>query len=126
MTATIETGRPGRLLVVRLRPNLDLVTGVEDACRAHGIAHALVRSGVGSLVDAALGHGEGAVKQVAGPGIEILTLLGEVRPGPGGPTAMLSGTIGDAAAQIHGGVFLKGRNPVCITLELVLEEWLPQ
>ena len=57
-TARFEEGRLGRLAVVRIRPNEDLVTAVETACREHGLTHAVVRSAVGSLVDAVLEAGE--------------------------------------------------------------------
>lgn len=123
--ASFEEGRLGRIAVVRLRPNEDLVSGVEAACRDHGLQHALVRSAVGSLVDAVLEAGDRTI-QVPGPGIEILTLTGEVRSDAGGlPQADLRGTIADGKAQVHGGRFRRGANPICITLELVLQEWLP-
>ena len=125
----IETGRFGRMMLVRLKPNLDLVEGVEAACAEQGIACAVVRSAVGSLVDAALGFGAGDSRglfSVEGPGVEILTLVGEIRPGPDGrPCAWLSGTVADSDARVYGGVFVPGGNPICITLELVLQEWLP-
>jgi uncharacterized protein len=120
-----EEGRLGRIAVVRLRPNEDLVTSVEAACREHGLTHALVRSAVGSLVDAILESGDTALK-IPGPGIEILTLGGEVRPdAEGNPRADLRGTIADGNAKVYGGCFRRGENPICITLELVLQEWLP-
>ncbi len=91
--------------------------------------NALVRSAVGSLVDAALGYGEGetaGITTVEGPGIEILSLTGEVRADDEGrPNAYLQGTISDSDAKVYGGFFLKGANPICITLELVLQEWIP-
>ena len=123
--ASFEEGSLGRIAVVRLRPNEDLVTAVEAACREHGLNHALVRSAVGSLVDAELQAGQ-TVLQVPGPGIEILTLAGEVRPdATGSLTADLRGTIADGKARVYGGRFRRGANPICITLELVLQEWLP-
>ncbi|WP_422367871.1 PPC domain-containing DNA-binding protein [Pelagibius sp.] len=123
--AVFEEGRLGRIAVVRLRPNEDLVTAIETACREHGLRHAIVRSAVGSLVDAVLETGERTVA-VPGPGIEILTLSGELRSGTdGGIAADLRGTIADGKAQVYGGRFRRGENPICITLELVLQEWLP-
>jgi uncharacterized protein len=123
--ATFEAGNLGRIAVVRLRPNEDLVGAVEAACGEHGLRHAIVRSAVGSLVDAVLEAGEKTI-QVPGPGIEILTLAGEVRPDAAGlPRADLRGTIADGKAQVYGGRFCAGENPICITLELVLQEWVP-
>ena len=123
--ASFEAGRLGRIAVVRLRPNEDLVTALEAACREHGLAHAIVRSAVGSLIDAVLEAGGRAI-EVPGPGIEILTLAGEIRPdAAGAPRAELRGTIADGKAQVYGGRFRAGENPICITLELVLQEWIP-
>jgi len=124
-TAVFEEGRLGRIAVVRIRPNEDLVMAVEAACREHGLSRAVVRSAVGSLVDAALEAGDRVI-EVPGPGIEILTLAGEVRcDAEGAPRADLRGTIADGKAQVYGGRFRRGANPICITLELVLQEWLP-
>jgi len=116
----IERGKLGRVAVVRLKPNEDLVSGVEAAARAQAFRHAVVRTAVGSLVDAALGYGDSGRRTVEGPGIEILTLAGEVRDG----VADLRGTISDKHANVFGGKFVKGENPICITLELVLQEWV--
>jgi predicted DNA-binding protein with PD1-like motif len=125
-----EPGRYGRIVVIRLKPNQDLVEGVELAAAEAGLSHAMVRSAVGSLVDGALGYGAGetaAVTTVEGPGVEILTLCGEIRPDEEGhPCALLQGTISDSDAKVYGGTFLRGANPICITLELVLQEWLPE
>lgn len=114
-------GTLGRMAVIRLRPNLDLVTGVEDAAVQAGFRNAIVRSAVGSLVDAGLAYGERNVRH-EGPGIEILSLNGEISEGH----ADLRGTISKPDQTVHGGKFLKGENPICITLELVLQEWLPE
>ena len=128
--ADFEDGRFGRLAVVRLKPNQDLVEGIEAAAAEAGIASGVVRAAVGSLVDAALGYGEAentSIITVEGPGIEILTLAGELRPDENGRArALLQGTISDADAKVYGGTFLRGANPICITLELVLQEWIPE
>ena len=130
LATLVERGRYGRMVLARVRPNIDLVAGVERICASHGIAYAVVRSAVGSLVDAALGYGEGesmTLITVEGPGIEILTLNGEVRPDEAGkPVATLRGTISDSDASVFGGEFVRGGNPICITLEIVLQEWLPE
>tara|TARA_R110002072_G_scaffold49277_36_gene134093 strand:- start:1007 stop:1405 length:399 start_codon:yes stop_codon:yes gene_type:complete len=125
----LEAGRYGRLAVIRLKPNEDLVAGVEQAVAEAGIVCGIVRSAVGSLVDAALGYGEAeeaSITTVQGPGIEILTLSGDLRPDPDGVTrAFLQGTVSDSDANVYGGYFVSGGNPICITLELVIQEWIP-
>ena len=122
MSATLQAGRLGRIAVIRLKPNQDLIEGVEAAAAAEGIRDAVVRTAVGSLVDAALGHGADRRIDVAGPGVEILTLSGGLKAG----VADLRGTISDSSARVYGGRFLKGGNPICITLELVLQEWVAE
>lgn len=131
MTETrIESVSYGRSAVIRLRPNEDLVEGVEQACLENGIGHAIVRSAVGSLVDAVLQCGAGDDRETLverGPGVEILTLTGEVKPDEDGcPRADFRGTISTPDARVLGGRFLSGRNSICITLELILQEWRPQ
>lgn len=122
MSATLQPGRLGRIAVIRLKPNQDLIAGVEAAAAAAGIRDAVVRTAVGSLVDAALGYGADRRIDVAGPGVEILTLSGGLTDG----VADLRGTISDSGARVYGGRFLKGGNPICITLELVLQEWVAE
>ena len=127
---SIEEGAFGRYAVIRLRPNEDLVEGIEQACAENGIERAVVRSAVGSLIDAVMTFGSGATEQTVsaeGPGVEILTLSGEIAPGADGrPQADLRGTISTPDARVLGGRFLPGHNSICITLELVLQEWLPE
>ncbi|GAB5467254.1 MAG: DNA-binding protein [Rhodospirillales bacterium] len=122
---SVEEGQLGRIAVVRIKPNEDLCRAVAAAADAEGFTRAYVRGAVGSLVDAALGYGDGHRRDVAGPGVEILTLGGEVRPDADGrPEAFLTGTVSDSEAHVYGGRFLPDANPICITLELVLQEWL--
>lgn len=132
-SATIEKGSFGRLATLRLRPNEDLSQAIEAACAEHGITHALVRSCVGSLTDAVLVHQTGGTEGteretlVQGPGLEIALLNGEIRPGKDGrPRADLRGLVCDQDGRAIAGRFLHGRNPICITIELVLQEWIPE
>ncbi len=118
--STLVEGRLGRIAVIRLKPNQDLIEGVEIAAAEQGIRNAVVRTAVGSLVDAALSFGKAGRRDVAGPGVEILTLSGSLTEG----AADLRGTVSDSSARVYGGRFIKGANPICITLELVLQEWL--
>lgn len=121
----VEEGRPGRLCVIRLKPNQDLCQGVAAACRRQGITRAHVRSGIGSLNEAHFEAG-GRHVVVQGPGLEILTLTGEVTPGTAGTLEVkLAGSVCDQTGEVKGGLFRPDRNIICITLELLLQEWLP-
>ena len=121
-TAGAERLRPGRLLHLRLSAGDDLVDGVAAAAAGHGIARAVVRGGPGSLMRACVQAGTDPV-DVPGPAAEILTLVGDLRPGC---PPDLHGAVGDPAGRVFAGRFLPGRNPVCITVELVVEELLPE
>ncbi len=122
----VEAGQLGRIAVVRIKPNEDLCRAVAAAALAEGFRCALVRGAVGSLLDAAIGYGAEKRLDIPGPGVEILTLSGEVRPDAAGEVqALLTGTISDSDARVYGGRFLPDANPICITLELVLQEWIP-
>jgi predicted DNA-binding protein with PD1-like motif len=126
----MQPGRLGRMAVIRLKPGEDLVGGVERAAAEAAFTFAMVRVAVGDLADAALGFGAGetaAVSTIEGPGVEILSLAGEVQPDEdGAPRAFLQGTVADSDAKVFGGAFLPGGNSVCTTAEIVLQEWLPE
>lgn len=123
---TVESGSMGRVAYARIAPNEDLVIGVEKFCLAEGFRHAFVRGALGSLVDACLRHPDGRYLTVKGPAVEIVSLAGEVRPGPDGSLrAALTGVVADTDGQVHGGPFVAGSNPICMTFEVTLEEWLP-
>ena len=121
-----EDGRLGRMVYGRMAPNEDLVQGLEAICRAQGVRHALVRVGLGSLVDACLQVPSGRQVFVEGPAVEVLSLFGELRTGTDGHcTADLCGVVVDAAGQVLSGRFVSGQNLVFATFEVTLEEWLP-
>ena len=126
-TTIVEGGTMGRVAYARIAPNEDLVLGVEKLCLAQGFRHAFVRGALGSLVDACLLRPDGRYLEVRGPAVEIVSLAGEVRPGPDGSVrAALSGVVADTEGRVHGGPFVAGSNPICMTFEVTLEEWLPQ
>jgi len=122
----IEAGRIGKVVYGRLAPNEDVVQGIEKLCIAQGLRQALVRCGLGSLVDACLDLPGGARLPVAGPAVEVLSLFGEVRhQADGAVRADVSAVVVDAAGQVRSGVLVAGANPVFATFEVTLEEWLP-
>lgn len=122
----VESGSMGRVAYARIAPNEDLVHAVEKLCLAEGFRHAFVRGALGSLVDACLETASGGVRQVQGPAVEIVSLAGEVRAQPDGSLrASLSGVVADTEGKVYGGPFVAGANPICMTFEVTLEEWLP-
>jgi predicted DNA-binding protein with PD1-like motif len=112
----------GRTISARIGPNEDLTRGVEKACAECGIPHAVVRMGIGSLIDGCMRVRDSEV-EVPGPVVEIITLAGEVHPGPDGkPRAELSGRIGGPDGAAWEGSFVVDRNTVLVTTEIVLQE----
>lgn len=124
--AIVESGSMGRVAYARIAPNEDLVLGVEKMCLAEGFRNAFVRGALGSLTDACLGMSDGRYLEIKGPAIEVVSLAGEVRSdGAGALRAALTGVVADTDGSVYGGPFIAGSNPVCMTFEITLEEWLP-
>lgn len=125
-TTIVEKGAMGRVAYARIAPNEDLILGVEKLCLAEGFKNAFVRGALGSLVDACLGTLDGNCLQIKGPAVEIVSLAGEVRSNDDGSlSASLSGVVADTEGNVYGGPFVAGSNPICMTFEVTLEEWLP-
>lgn len=125
-SVTVESGHYGRLVFARLKPGEDLVEALEQLCASRKIGRAIVRSVVGSLVDAQLAgadreHGEPLT--VPGPGVEILNAFGEIAPGDRARTS-ITGIVADTQARIYAGVFVRGGNRSFITIEVTLQEWI--
>lgn len=54
-------------------------------------------------------------------------MAGEVRLGSDRSVrATRSGVVVDSEGRVHGGPFVAGSNPIRMTFEVTLEEWLPQ
>jgi predicted DNA-binding protein with PD1-like motif len=107
-----------RAIVLRVRPNEDMVAALEAACRRHGFAGAVLRGGVGSLVAPRFAEGH-AVEDIA---TELLVAGGGVSPGTGGAVSV---ALADMRGEVHAGTVPRGGNAVCITCELLLEEAPP-
>lgn len=118
--------RTGRLATVRLGPNQDLVEGLQQAAAELGFERALVRSGLGSLNDAVIETASGEPKVLRGPAVEILTLSGEIALAEGSASAGVSGVVGETTGDVWAGRFAPGRNLVCVTAEIVIEEVIDQ
>lgn len=44
-----NAGSIGRVIVARIYPGEDLVAGIEEACKKHGIKYGIITSCIGSL-----------------------------------------------------------------------------
>lgn len=121
----MPAGRPstsaeagGRFFVLRLRPNRDAFTALEEFCAERGIAHAVIHGGVGSTIGARFADGR-AIEPFA---TEIAITAGHVAPGVDGrPEAALAIALIDYTGGMAQGALNRRDNPVLMTLELALE-----
>ncbi|EJM97756.1 PCC domain-containing protein [Herbaspirillum sp. YR522] len=107
-----------RVILARIRPDQDLTMAVEQACQAHGVERAIVRGSVGSIIGAEFEDG----RVLDDRATEILVRAGEVVRTDHGLRARLDIGLVNPAGQVWEGVLARGRNPVLICFELVLEE----
>lgn len=107
-----------RLLLARIRPDEDLTTAIEDVCRSHDIRRAVVRGSVGSIIGAEFEDGS-VVEDLA---TEILVRDGSVGITAEGLRARLEIALINPRGEVCTGVLARGRNPVLICFELVVEE----
>ncbi|KAA0890142.1 PCC domain-containing protein [Pusillimonas sp. ANT_WB101] len=103
---------------LRVAPNIDVCTALEQACRTRGINKAVLRGGVGSLVGACFDDG-----RVVEPHItEVFIRHGVVEPDSDGePVATLDISMVDYTGQLSSGRLQREKNAVLVTFELVLE-----
>ncbi|MGP6190848.1 MAG: PPC domain-containing DNA-binding protein [Vulcanimicrobiaceae bacterium] len=116
----------GRVASVRLGPNEDLIEGLDQAAARLGFRRALVRSGLGSLIDVTYQDEAGALRRISGPAVEVLSMSGEISldDEDAGRAVGVSSIVADPSGAVWAGRFARGKNPVCVTIEAVLEEIL--
>ena len=108
-----------RVFAVRVRPNQDLTTVLEEFCADHSVSRARVRGGVGSTIGARFADGR-TVEHFA---TEVFVQEGLIAPGPEGALqALLTVGLVDFTGAIANGVLRRGDNPVLMTFELILQE----
>ena len=113
------TDRVGaRVFVLRLRPNQDICTVLEQFCVQRGLASATLHGGVGSIVGADFADG----RRVEAFATEMAIRSGSIAPGKDAKLeAALDIALVDDAGTLSQGVLRRGENPVLITLEAVLQ-----
>jgi predicted DNA-binding protein with PD1-like motif len=104
----------GRALVVRVKPNQDIIVALETIWHTHNMRNAIVRGSLGSLIGARFSDGAG----VDDDATEVLVREGHIREGK----AALDLLVVDMQGQVHEGWLQRGENPVCITFDLVLDD----
>ncbi|WP_107677498.1 DUF296 domain-containing protein [Agrobacterium sp. LAD9] len=113
-----RTGSGLRALLCTVRPNTDICTALEAASTQFGLREAEV-NGIGSLIGADYEDGTSLTAYAS----EILIRNGRIGPSAaGGEQAMLDIAMVDLTKHISGGRLVRGKNPVCVTFELLLTE----
>ncbi len=127
------SGRFGKTVPVRLRPGTDVMEGLKQVCRQHGIAQGAILMGIGSLrqlsfqvlipkPETALGAGYTEPMVIQGP-VEILSLQGVVFQSEEGETLLhIHGTFADQHGKVYAGHVVNGANPVLATLDGIIAE----
>jgi predicted DNA-binding protein with PD1-like motif len=100
-------------ILARVKPNEDILSAVETICRDNHVTEATVRGSLGSLIGARFSDGD----RVDDHATEVLVRQGWVRNGKAALELLVVNMNGD----VHEGWLERGENPVCITLDLVLE-----
>jgi predicted DNA-binding protein with PD1-like motif len=119
----VATARGGaatdrRAFALRLRPNQDFASCLEEFCRAHAIGLARIHGGVGSTIGARFTDGR-TIEPFA---TELTITAGEIAAGTdGGLEATLDIALVDYTGALAQGRLVRGDNPVLMTMELVLE-----
>lgn len=126
-------GQVGRVIAARLFPGTDLIEGIEKICKDHGIKYAAVVCSIGSLQkatfmylvpkpEAKMKAGYTAPYELPGP-IEFLGGQGIVCEGENGEMIThFHCTISDQLDHVYGGHVVKGKNPILMTMDLVIIE----
>ncbi|MEW5420980.1 DUF296 domain-containing protein [Amorphus sp. 3PC139-8] len=111
-----EHGRStAEALLCTIRPNTDVTEAIAEICRKNGIDQASLH-GIGSLVGADFEDGE----HLASYATELLIREGAVTPGDTGPHTSLDIALVGMDGTIAEGRLVPGRNPVCVTFELLV------
>ncbi len=130
-------GQPGRVIVGRLLPGIDLIEGVAEVCKRHDVRQALIVGVIGSLLNPRFsGYVRGVPASEARAGRVPL-----VMNAPEGPAHLLSGqglvcrtedgtelvvhlhcVIEDAESNLRGGCFRESGTIVLSVVEVTLVE----
>lgn len=125
--------RMGRIIVGRILPGSDLVTGIEEICRKHAVRQAIIVGTIGSVVNPHFdwastveerpGTGHTSSRSIEGAG-SLISGQGLVCRNEDGSEwdVHLHCTITDPSGAVYGGHFPKGTVPVLSTIDVSLIE----
>lgn len=102
---------------IRLRPNQDFCSALEQFCTDKGIRHARLRGGVGSTIGARFSDG----RSVDNFATEVFIRSGTVYVKNAHISAQVDAGLVDFTGALASGILKRGDNPVLMTFELILE-----
>jgi len=126
-------GAVSRLVISRLLPGSDLMQGITEVCKKHGILNGTIVSCIGSLKQTVFldpiakpelkaGYGYGAPITAEGP-IEIISVTGTVCHGDDAKVLMhLHASLADSEGRMFGGHLVDEGNIVLLTADVVIGE----
>ena len=129
----VVPSQSGRVAVIRLQRDTDLVEGLIEACRQAGFEMACVQMMIGSLRKASIswtkpsdktkrGSERTPAQPVPGP-VELITGQAEIcLSDPKRPVFHVHGVVTDPDGKAWGGHFFLGGNPVHSTVDVVMTE----
>jgi predicted DNA-binding protein with PD1-like motif len=112
----------GRLIYGRLKPNIDLVSGLEKLFTESGYGFGVLRGGIGSLNQANLCGEGGELNTIQGPGLEIVSVCGFMRKLEDETEVKIWAVIADADGRVHEGEIRRDLNHICVTFDAAIEE----
>lgn len=114
----------GRAWVLRFKPDEDLVGGLLEFAVEQGATRLHMIGAVGSLMQATLLSADGRAVYVDGPGIEIIGLTGQIDTceSEGAQATGLRMVVADRQGRVHAGRPAQGGNPICVTIELFVQD----
>jgi predicted DNA-binding protein with PD1-like motif len=108
-------GGTGNGILLRIRPNEDVATAIEDVCAEHAIEKAKI-FGIGSIFEPLFEDG----RRVSCLATEVAIETGRVGRSEGGVMAEIDAAIVDTDGEIYHGRLMRGSSPVGVTFELVI------
>ena len=132
MRITFSGGHLGKVIMIRVLPGSDIIEGIEVACQRLDIKSAVITCCIGSLQRASLliavplenkiGAGYGPPMDFDGP-LEFLGGQGSIGQEEDESLFIhMHGMLSDKDGNVHGGHLIKGKNPVLITCEIMINE----
>jgi acyl-CoA synthetase (AMP-forming)/AMP-acid ligase II/predicted DNA-binding protein with PD1-like motif len=106
---------PGNGILLRIRPNEDVTTVIEEVCEAFGMESGRI-FGIGSINEPAFEDG----RRISCLATELAIERGVIEKSAAGLRVSLDAAVVDTNGTIYHGRLVRGDNPVSVTFEIVI------